>query len=178
MINWDIYDDSQLLLIVDMNNSSLDDVIATVICLSTNEIMLKCDAVWWHQEMYVALIHHLYGSFKVWHWQNAKGWLVKGEIPVHDACVHANFCIWFIPTICSKQMHMPGCTFMLALSMCFVTPGLFNRVGSASFISCLALSLKREKPCSLSWEKSDDMTVLADRHWDSLVWLTLLVTLS
>lgn len=89
MINWDIYYDSQLLLIVDMNNSSLDNVTTTVVCLSTNEILLQCDAVGWHQDMYVALVHHLYGSFKVWHFDRMLkvGWLKEKSLFMMHMCM-------------------------------------------------------------------------------------------
>lgn len=135
---------------------------------------------WWHQEMYAALIDHLYGSCKAWHFDRVLRVMpVEGGSSVYDACVYASLCVWFVPTICSKQMNMPGCAFMCTLSMCFTTSNsrAFHLCGFSSFHSL---------PCSFSkkgialrpelrqvrWHDS------VGRHWDSSVWLTLLVTLS
>lgn len=74
---------------------------------------------------------------------------------------HIHFCWSRTPDRCTGSIaylhmhhqHGPASTLLCALSTCPSTPGLFNYVGSPPFNPFLALSLKMERPCSLSWKK-------------------------
>lgn len=155
-----------------LHNSSLGHE-----CLSEDEIMLHCYAVWWHEEMHFAITSDPVGLDSL---AECKKVCMSREnkISAYDACGRTNLRVWFVPTICCKRMHVPGCTFTRALSMRFTTPGLLNRVGSASFIPVHPFTLQREKPYSLSWKKKLRWHDRVGRHWDSFEWLTHLVALS
>lgn len=111
-----------------------------------------------------ALLHHLHRSCRVRHFDRTlRVILVKGELSLL-VYVHAEF----VHLVCPGPYVLNRCV-CLAVHLCaryrctspLLTPRLFNCVGSAPFIPCLAFSLKREKPQGTSRDKSDDMTVLA-----------------